>query len=97
MHTRLTLLFIVTGFMFQPLIAGELVIPGHVQGSQVQVMPNRGSSMESVQGEFGEPDERFGPVGNPAITEWVYGSFRVYFENETVLHSIDLTTLIMPQ
>ena len=51
----------------------------------------------SVLDEFGEPDNRFGPVGEPPITEWVYGSFRVYFEDQTVLHSIDLNTIIMPK
>jgi hypothetical protein len=62
-----------------------------------QMMPRRGISMDDVLSEFGEPDERFGPVGEPPISEWNYGSFRVYFEHNLVLHSIDLTTLIMPQ
>jgi len=53
--------------------------------------------MDEVLSEFGEPDERFGPVGEPPITEWVYGSFRVYFEHQIVLHTIDLNTIIMPQ
>ncbi len=84
--------------MSQPVLAcDELTIPGHDSISQKQVMPGRGISMEAVLGEFGEPDERFVPVGEPPITEWVYGSFRVYFEYEVVLHSIDLNTLIMPQ
>ena len=82
----------------QPASAGDqLVIPGHVASSETQVMPKRGISMNDVLSQFGEPDERFGPVGEPPITEWVYGSFRVYFEYEIVLHSIDLNTLIMPQ
>ncbi|MFT4607933.1 MAG: hypothetical protein ACI9YO_001825 [Gammaproteobacteria bacterium] len=75
--------------------ATELVIPDHSEGSQ-QVMPKRGISMEAVLGKFGEPDQRFGPVGEPPITEWIYDSFRVYFEHRTVLHSIDLNTLILP-
>ena len=70
---------------------------GHVVTTDKQVMPKRGRSMDDVLTEFGEPDERFGPVGEPPITEWVYGSFRVYFEHEIVLHTIDLNTLIMPQ
>lgn len=75
--------------------ATELSIPGHTKSSQ-QVIPKRGISMETVLGKFGEPDQRFGPIGEPPITEWVYGSFRVYFEHRTVLHSIDLETLILP-
>lgn len=98
MRTGLYLLLLSGSLFLRPAIAGdELTIPGHSTTSQKQVMPDRGRSMEAVLGEFGEPDERFGPVGEPPITEWVYGSFRVYFEYEIVLHSIDLNTLIMPQ
>lgn len=82
----------------QTAMAGDvLTIPGHVDDNQKQVMPKRGIRMDDVLSEFGEPDERYGPIGEPPITEWVYGSFRVYFEYEIVLHSIDLNTLIMPK
>jgi len=92
------LLLLGCSLILQPASAGdELVIPGHVASTDKQVMPRRGISMDDVLGEFGEPDERFGPVGEPPITEWVYGSFRVYFEHHLVLHTIDLNTLIMPK
>ncbi len=77
--------------------ANTLTIPGHNDFGETQLMPRRGLSMDSVLVDFGEPDQRLGPVGEPAISEWDYGSFRVYFENQTVLHSIDLKTLIMPK
>lgn len=77
--------------------AQDLAIPGHTQSDQIQVMPRRGIDMNAVIVEFGQPDERYGPIGEPPITEWVYGGFRVYFEHETVLHSIDLNTLILPK
>ena len=79
-----------------PVAADRLVIPGHYQSPSL-LMPTRGSSMQRVLSEFGEPINRIGPVGEPPITEWDYGDFRVYFEYSTVLHSVDLTTLIMPQ
>ena len=73
MRTGLFMLLVSFGLMSQPVLAGdELTIPGHVEMS-TQVMPGRGISMEAVLGEFGEPDERFGPVGESPITEWVYG------------------------
>lgn len=98
MRTALFLLFLGGSLILNPATAGDqLTIPGHVSAMDKQVMPKRGLSMEDVLGEFGEPDERFGPVGEPPITEWVYGSFRVYFEYEIVLHTIDLNTLIIPQ
>lgn len=77
--------------------ADTLTIPGHSESGEMQIMPRRGISMEVVLEEFGEPDQRYGPIGEPPISEWVYGGFRVYFEHQTVLHAIDLNTLIMPK
>jgi hypothetical protein len=98
MRTGILLILLGSALFLQPASAGDtLTIPGHVANSETQTMPRRGISMDEVLSQFGEPDERFGPVGEPPITEWVYGSFRVYFEHQIVLHSIDLNTLIMPK
>ena len=98
MRTGLYLLLLGSSMILQPAVAGdELTIPGNIAAMEKQTMPSRGISMDEVLNEFGEPDERFGPVGEPPITEWVYGSFRVYFEHQIVLHTIDLNTIIMPQ
>ena len=98
MRSAIISLLLGAGLLMQAASAGDtLAIPGHVASGDSQVMPRRGISMEKVLETFGEPDDRFGPVGDPPITEWVYGSFRVYFEHEIVLHSIDLNTIIMPQ
>ena len=98
MRTGIYSILLGCSLFLQPAFAGDtLTIPGHVATTDKQVMPRRGISMDDVLAEFGEPDERYGPVGEPPITEWVYGSFRVYFEYELVLHSIDLNTLIMPK
>jgi len=98
MRTGIYLVLLCTSLLLQGAKAGDqLTIPGHVPTSQTQPMPRRGITMDQVLSQFGEPRERFGPVGEPPITEWVYGSFRVYFENQIVLHSIDLNTLIMPK
>jgi len=98
MRSGIYLLLLGWAILMQPVSAGDtLVIPGHNANSDSQVLPRRGISMDDVLIDFGEPDDRFGPVGDPAITEWVYGSFRVYFENDIVLHSIDLKTIIMPK
>jgi hypothetical protein len=96
MRNGLIILTLASLFTALSINATELAIPGHKDTDHGQVMPRRGISMDDVQSEFGEPDQRFGPIGEPPITEWVYGSFRVYFEYQTVLHSIDLNTLIMP-
>lgn len=98
MRTGLYILLLGIGLILQPASAGDiLTIPGHVPAASKQMMPKRGISMDDVLGEFGEPDEHFGPVGEPPITEWVYGSFRVYFEHQLVLHTIDLNTIVMPK
>lgn len=89
---------ILASLLVMPALQAEsLTIPGHTVSDEVQVMPRRGINMDAVLDEFGQPDERFGPVGDPPITEWVYGGFRVYFEHELVLHSINLNTLIYPK
>ena len=98
MRSGIILLLLGASISMQAASAGDnLVIPGHVATADTQMLPRRGISMDTVLSEFGEPDNRFGPVGEPPITEWVYGSFRVYFEDQTVLHSIDLNTIIMPK
>jgi hypothetical protein len=98
MRSGIFLLLIGASILMQAANAGEnLTIPGHEASDQTQMLPKRGISMDAVLSEFGEPEDRFGPVGDPAITEWVYGSFRVYFEDDTVLHAIDLNTIIMPK
>ncbi len=98
MRTGLYLLLLGSGLILQPAVAGDiLTIPGHVPVASKQMMPKRGIKMDDVLSEFGEPDQRFGPVGEPPITEWVYGSFRVYFEHQIVLHTVDLNTVIMPK
>ena len=98
MRSGIYLLLLASSLFMQAASAGDnLTIPGHVATAETQVLPRRGTSMEDVLTKFGEPDDRFGPVGEPPISEWVYGSFRVYFEYQTVLHAIDLNTIIMPK
>jgi hypothetical protein len=50
--------------------------------------PSGGLSMSDVEKKFGEPMRKYAPVGTPAITRWEYADYLVYFEGETVLHSV---------
>ncbi len=77
--------------------ADTLTIPGHYESDNGMTLPQRGISMDRVLSEFGEPIDRKAAVGEPPITEWDYGDFRVYFEFQTVLHSVNLKTMIMPK
>ena len=91
------LAFVLMGLLTTAGLADTLTIPGHYNSDSRMVMPQRGLNMDQVLAEFGEPEMRKGPVGDPPITEWDYGEFRVYFEYRTVLHSVDLTTMILPR
>ncbi|MDF3019219.1 MAG: uncharacterized protein K0Q92_522 [Steroidobacteraceae bacterium] len=72
-----------------PVLSETLAIDGQVtiKPSGVET-PQRGSSMDAVQAKFGEPSNKSGPVGSPAITKWFYPHFVVVFENDKVLHSV---------
>ena len=52
-------------------------------------LPVRGASMDSVLAQSGEPEKKLGVVGEPPITRWFYSGYTVYFEHQTVIHSVE--------
>lgn len=54
--------------------------------------PHTGMTKSSVEQIFGSPQTRGGPIGEPPISNWSYPQFTVYFESDTVLHSVLKTT-----
>jgi len=52
------------------------------------IMPTRGSTMNQVIKQFGEPKLKKSAVGEPPITEWQYEKFSVYFEHKWVITSV---------
>ena len=50
--------------------------------------PTRGMSQARVEANFGTPQSRVSPVGDPPITRWEYGDFVVFFEYDKVIHSV---------
>lgn len=50
--------------------------------------PRRGMNKGQVERSFGAPDIRQAAVGEPPISSWDYGAFTVYFEGDTVLHTV---------
>jgi hypothetical protein len=50
--------------------------------------PTQGMSMTEVSTQFGEPDNKVAPVGEPPISRWEYKDFTVYFEHNLVIHSV---------
>ena len=78
-----------SSFLLAPTALSEdVAVPVGVQGSQSTQIPGRAWTQQKVQDNFGTPSSRRGPVGDPAITVWNYGSFSVYFEQNRVVHSV---------
>lgn len=50
--------------------------------------PTRTMSMADVLKNFGEPQQKSGPVGKPPITRWSYQKYIVVFESQYVIHSV---------
>ena len=53
-----------------------------------QNIPSRGMTMENVEENFGAPNNKRAPIGDPPITRWEYPQFIVYFEYKRVIHSV---------
>ena len=65
-------------------------IPVGAQGGARAALPRpeRGMSSDTVLARFGEPISITAPVGEPPISRWTYADFTVYFEGDTVIHSV---------
>ena len=70
---------------------GEVIhIPVGEQAPELRDLatPERGMSSRTVLTRFGEPISLGKPVGEPPITKWTYEHYTVYFESDTVIHSV---------
>jgi hypothetical protein len=56
--------------------------------SMAMNLPAKGMSMNQVEREFGAPEQKMAPVGDPPISRWVYPNYTVYFEYKYVIHSV---------
>jgi hypothetical protein len=77
--------------LFSAASAAEVInIPVGQQAPEKQNLPRpfRGMSADSVLDQFGLPESKSGPVGDPPISIWRYPGYSVYFESETVIHSV---------
>jgi hypothetical protein len=68
--------------------SGDTLLVESAQSGSAVVRPAHGVVMEQVLQQYGEPQQRLGPVGEPPISHWVYGDFIVYFEHQHVIHSV---------
>ena len=68
--------------------ADVLRIPISQQGDTRIKMPAHGDQQAQVIQQFGEPSKRHPSIGQPPITRWDYSGFSVYFEQSTVVNSV---------
>jgi hypothetical protein len=51
-------------------------------------MPVRSMNKQDVRRDYGDPQEITDAVGEPPISQWIYGDYVVYFEGDWVLYSV---------
>ena len=56
--------------------------------SEGVIRPTRGMSKANVEQQFGQAEQQSAAVGEPPISRWVYPDFVVFFEYNTVIHSV---------
>lgn len=66
----------------------ETLVIDHTRQTSGMSKPGNGMSMADVEAAYGNPLEKRPAVGEPPITQWVYGDFIVYFEYDRVIHSV---------
>ncbi|MGK0499974.1 MAG: hypothetical protein ACJAYG_001619 [Oceanicoccus sp.] len=71
-------------------MADTIVLPIHSQGDYLGEieLPGKGRKQQQVINSFGAPTVQHAAAGEPAISRWDYLDFSVYFENDTVIHSV---------
>ncbi|GAA5444646.1 hypothetical protein Misp06_02836 [Microbulbifer sp. NBRC 101763] len=68
--------------------AKPIEMPVGTQGGESSFEEVRGMKKNDVTTRLGEPLSIKGPIGEPAITRWEYTDFYVFFEQDTVLHTV---------
>jgi len=81
---------VITACMLPFAISADTLLIEDVSAAQETAgeRPARGISMDEVTERWGQPVKKGAPVGDPPIARWEYPSFVVYFEYQTVLHSV---------
>ena len=89
-YLRLTTLLCLGILSTTTVQADVLRIPISQQGSASIKMPTHGDKQAQVIQQFGEPSKRHASVGQPPISRWDYPGFSVYFEQSTVINSVQI-------
>ncbi|MEN1728702.1 MAG: hypothetical protein AAGJ52_09700 [Pseudomonadota bacterium] len=68
--------------------SADILLIEKVRERLLRDLPVNGLTMTEVREQYGDPEDRAGPVGQPPITRWVYGDYSVYFEHDIVIESV---------
>ncbi|WP_370978747.1 hypothetical protein [Agaribacterium sp. ZY112] len=72
-----------------PALADELSMPSDTPSDAADInKPSKSMTKASVEAQYGSPESRHGPSGEPPIYYWEYPYFTVYFEGDHVIHSV---------
>lgn len=90
MKIRIVLMTIIAGMALAMQVTADDLLINKVDKDRAAdgTRPDRGMQMDAVLASFGEPVSRQAPVGDPPIARWEYADYIVYFEGDTVLHSV---------
>lgn len=86
----LTTVFLIADLIADTAVAQQIRIPVGSQNIANLDTPLKGMSMSDVSQMFGQPKRSSEAVGEPPIAIWHYDAFSVYFERDTVLHSVHI-------
>jgi len=77
-------------FLIAPFTTAETItLPiGEQTKQSAMELPVRSMNKQDVLRDFGDPQEITDAVGEPPISQWVYGDYVVYFEGNWVLYSV---------
>jgi len=97
-RSALTSAVLAAGVFALPASADNLRMQGSTYTSS---MPARGTHMNTVLRQFGQPSQRLTAVGGgvpqqPPITRWVYPGYTVYFEREMVISAVANRSVAQP-
>jgi len=68
--------------------ADTVKVPLGQQRAAGEDVPRLGMKKAQVENQYGNPERRKAPVGEPPISSWEYPDYVVYFEGDTVLHTV---------
>lgn len=71
-----------------PPVQADVLLIEKIHTTQGAEVPPSGLSMAQVETRFGTPSNKLDAIGDPPISRWIYPTYTVYFEFQTVIDSV---------